>query len=255
MKDDPDQPLILHFEALFKLLKVYYGNPLHIAVYIRDLSLFNGCATPTYLSERCDGLTPLQLAQKMGYNEFITGNPQSVDAITGERVIKQSYLRKYLNPIKGYRSRLVKLTNDYLMSFSEKVTVIKLDDAYVRKHNNKICIKSLKRKIIIKCGSDTDEWYELLINKEKRVRSVEGEGTCCVHEPNPYVFMFLIKLLVEASEDEDLKVLVKQVEPMGRYLSTSHKQGDVESKNSAVTDSSETYYDSCEDEFYDIDSK
>lgn len=259
MKDSNGTSLVLHFEALFRVLKKYYGNPLHIAVYIRDLKLFNSYSTQIYLNEKFDGLTPIELAQKLGYTEFITGNPRSFDPITGEKIIKQAYLRKYLNPIKGYKTRLVKLTKDHLMSFSEKVTVINLDNAYVTRIHNKIRIQSSKRKLILKCGSECDEWYEMLINKEKRMNMVEIDdgGKYYFNEPNPYIFMFLIKLLVESNEDEDLKNLVKRIGPLNKYFET----GFIPDKNLIKTDesvqisSSETDYDSCEEEFFDIESK
>lgn len=256
--DKMSHTLVTRFQSIFETILKHYGNPLHIAVYIRDINLFKYYETKEYLNEKFDGYTPVELASKLGYNEFINGELLNIDPVSGERVIKQGLVRKYINPFRGYKERLIKITKDHLMTFSDKVTVYELDAVFVVRDKNTLYVKSKKKKVRLKCEVDCDQWYELLINKQKRymLANVESREVYGLKELNPYIYIFLLKVLVEKSEDEELKGLIMNMEPFKKYFAVAgNKEADDEKFNEADCESSETYYDSCNEEFYDVASR
>lgn len=217
-------------QDLIKTLNQNHGNVLHLCVYTRNFTLFNSLKTPELLSEKHKDLTPIELAQKLGFIEFYTQTT----------ILKEHYFEKYLNPLSGYQKRHIKMDAKNLICLSKKSTTFDIEKCTFTKKLNKLKIcqgeKTLKLKGDLKI---VDEWYELLTDKEKRL-NFKGEDV----DLNIFYYVFIGKILSEKliSDKIDNKFcdVLREISPFDEYLSFRDE------------DSSDTYYSSCEEEFYDV---
>lgn len=251
---------IQHLLDIIAIAKKDYGNILHIAVYTRNLKLFNEQKTEELLKHRHDNLTPIQLAQKLNFTEFIKSENSSdkyIEVITNKKIIKEGYLHKYLNAIQGYQKRKLQLTESHLLSFSAKVTMIDISKckAYIKK--DKLFLQSEGKKFKFK-GENIESWLE-------KINDIQtGNVTSYIpdfedSDSNPYYYIFLCKVLYDMSGDNKLGSILKHIEPFESYLDEVFLcKEDGENYASVQGEdlvSEETFYDSCEEEFFDAESQ
>lgn len=218
---------------LQKILQKYnlnYGNILHLCVHTRDLPSYTALKNEHLELDKHNNSTPLELAQKLNYTEFYSND-------TRGNIIKSTFLQKYLNPIQGYETRKVVLTKDCLQSHSNKITSIDLDNCNAVKVDNKILIRANGRKYKFKGNqNDIDELYDLIVDPSKRM------GLEDIVSYKDYYYVFLCRVLVDIIGDNELSEMVADLLPE-------------QIENDLVGNSSDAEYDSCEEEFYDVNEQ
>lgn len=140
----------------------------HLAVSIRDKQLFDTLEDSPPGSKFI--MTPIELAQHLGYSEFFH-DARGREVADENVVLFDEALRKYTNILHQYRTRRVKVLLNYVISYSDKVSVIDLNNCTVRKSGCKVIIKSMNKKYYFK-GPDAliDRFYTLIIDRAKRIR-------------------------------------------------------------------------------------
>lgn len=220
--------------VLQKVLQKYnknYGNILHLCVYTRDHTQYLNLKNTDLESQKHNNNTPIELAKLLNYTEFYTSDERS-------NTIKSYTLSKYLNPIKGYEKRNIKLTKDHLQSISNKITNIDINNCNIVKVENKILIKHNGKKYKFKGKQgEIDELYELLIDQNKRDMLSDDISY------KDYYYVFLSKVLVDIVGDKELCKIVGELLP------------EYSVENVSDPESSETYYDSCEEQFFDVNEE
>ncbi|EJW01306.1 hypothetical protein EDEG_00491 [Edhazardia aedis USNM 41457] len=76
-------------EQILALLKQTHGNILHLSVYIRDYKAFKRFVRSDLLVEKFEGLTPLELAKKLNYQEFFEN--QENESVADENITNKYF--------------------------------------------------------------------------------------------------------------------------------------------------------------------
>ncbi|KAM0674658.1 hypothetical protein GVAV_001845 [Gurleya vavrai] len=225
--------------SLLKLLDQDYGNVLHLSVYIRDQKFFLHNQSSELLNQKHNDLTPIELAKKLNYKEFfieeINYNKilKVIDPILYNNSIREAILEKYINPLLGYKKRNVKMTVNHFCSFSNKVTMIPIEEASSKIEKNKLVIFYNHKKY--KFASDDyktiEDWHFLLSSKEERIKEAEKllyikkeEFEACESseekesDTNSYLYVFLCKILANHAKDQKIFEELKNFELLNYYL-------------------------------------
>ncbi|KAM0676873.1 hypothetical protein BDAP_002593 [Binucleata daphniae] len=222
-------------QSLLNHLNIQCGNILHFAVYTRNLYLFKqNVSNDQLLNEKFEGYTPLELAKKLDYNEFMAKDQQK-NTLYHDICIKEAYFEKYVNPIIGYSTRRIKMTVNNFYSVSEKITEIPIEEMNVRQEKNKLIIKYKKKKYkyVNQDVNEVDTWYKLLQSKEDRVKETDKIKEEDVRDNetnyeynnshiNPYVYILINKILAQKISDPKVIETLRKIKPLDLYIDTNN---------------------------------
>ncbi|KAM0688689.1 hypothetical protein COBT_000043 [Conglomerata obtusa] len=235
--------------SLLSYFKLDIGNILHISVYLRNTRLFLKHANPTLLSETCRGLTPIDLARKLDYCEFYVNDIQSDNFYNESTVIREFVFDKYINPLVGYKKRSVKMTPEYICSYSGKVTVIPICDAQICIKNKKLIIFYKKKyKFASQNYEEIEKWNFLLNNVDERKKESERINKVNLEnledENSVHLYMLICKLLAEKLGDKNVIDILGGLKGFSQYIDEFE-----------TTESSSEFYSSVSDEFFDFEEE
>lgn len=196
-----------------------YTSLSHLAVNIRDKELYNAVINTENFSNP-HTMTPIELAQELGYNEFFN-DKAVIEQIDDNTVIFDDTIHKYVNFIQGYKKRRVKILLNYIISYSNKITIITINDSTFKRIKNRVVVKCLGRKHFFRDECEImDRFYAFVTDRSLRQKYSISEVR---KKYNVYLYSFLAKKISEHMNLSGLKNILDKLHEYVFNISCAEK--------------------------------